>query len=107
MLSNETIQTWIQKEKIIVDIVWIIDNSGSMNPYQSLLGNNMDIFMQMFMGYSPDFQMAFITTDDPSFVDGMIINSRSGDPLVEAVHIIGTIGIWGSGFEKGIEMKAI
>ena len=104
VLSNEKIQTWIQKESIIVDIVWIIDNSGSMHPYQNLLGNNMDIFMQMFMSYSPDFQMAFITTDDPLFVDGMIINGASGDPVAEAVHIISNIGIRGSGFEKGFEM---
>lgn len=104
VLSNETIQTWIQKEKLIVDIVWIIDNSGSMNPYQSLLGANMDIFMQMFLGYSPDFQMAFITTDDPTFVDGSIIDSRSSDPIAESAYIISSIGTWGSGFEKGLEM---
>ena len=68
VLSNETIQTWIQKEKIIVDIVWIIDNSGSMNPYQNLLGNNIHIHANVHVLFS-DFQMAFITTDDPSFVD--------------------------------------
>ena len=106
VLSNETIQSWIQREKIIVDIVWIIDNSGSMNPYQNLLGNNMDIFMQMFMSYSPDFQMAFITTDQPDFVQGLIINSRSGDPLTEAVHIIGSIGHMGAGWEMGLSMFA-
>lgn len=104
VLSNETIQTWIQKEKLIVDIVWIIDNSGSMNPYQNLLGQNMDIFMQMFLGYSPDFQMAFITTDDPSFVNGSIVSARSTDPIAESVDIIDSIGVWGSGFEKGLEM---
>ena len=105
VLSNETIQTWIQKEKIIVDIVWIIDNSGSMWPYQNLLGNNMDIFMQMFMAYSPDFQMAFITTDSPFFVNGHVIDSRrSADPLGEAVHIISSIGHMGSGWEQGLNM---
>ena len=104
VLSNEKIQTWIQKNQIIVDIVWIIDNSGSMNSYQNLLGNNMDIFMQMFLNYSPDFRMAFITTDNPTFQGGMIIDSSSADPLAEAVDIIGNIGIWGSGWEKGLEM---
>ena len=106
VLSNETIQTWIQKEKIIVDIVWIIDNSGSMGPYQNLLGANMDIFMQMFMSYSPDFQMAFITTDQPAFVQGLVVNSRSGDPLGEAVYIISSIGHMGSGWEMGLSMFA-
>lgn len=104
VLSNERIQTWIQKEKIIVDIVWIIDNSGSMYSYQSLLGTNMDVFMQMFMSYSPDFQIAFITTDDYSFVLGHIINRSSNDPVVEAVNIINSIGVTGSGFEQGLGM---
>lgn len=104
VLSNETIQTWIQKEKIIVDIVWIIDNSGSMNPYQNLLGSNMDVFMQMFMAYSPDFQMAFITTDQTNFVQGLVIDSNSSDPLAEAVYIISSIGHMGSGWEMGLSM---
>ena len=107
VLSNETIQSWIQREKIIVDIVWIIDNSGSMNPYQNLLGMNMDIFMQMFMSYSPDFQMAFITTDQPDFVNGLVIDSRSSDPLGEAVFIINSIGHMGSGWEQGLSMFKI
>ncbi len=104
VLSNEQIQTWIQKEKIVVDIVWIIDNSGSMNTFQNLLGQNMDVFMTMFLNYSPDFRMAFITTDDASFQSNMIVDSSSSDPVGEAVHIIDNIGIWGSGWEKGLEM---
>jgi len=104
VLSNETIQTWIQKNEVIVDIIWVIDNSGSMNTYQNLLGQNMDLFMTMFLNYSPNFQMAFITTDDPLFVNGHVINNNSGDPVIEAVHTIDSIGISGSGWEKGLEM---
>jgi len=104
VLSNEKIQTWTQKEKIIVDIVWIIDNSGSMHNYQSLLGNNMDIFMQMFMSYSPDFRIMFITTDDPLFVNGQLIDNNTFDPVGEAVWIINSIGINGSGWEEGLTM---
>lgn len=104
VVSNETIQTWIQKEKIVVDIIWIIDNSGSMNSYQSLLGQNMDVFMTMFLNYSPDFRMAFITTDDPSFQDGLVIDLNSPDPVSESVNIIDNIGIRGAGWEKGLEM---
>ena len=103
VLSNEQIQSWVQTEQIIVDIVWIVDNSGSMLKYQNLLGQNMDIFMNMFMSYSPDFQMAFITTDSPRFV-GHTISSSSTDPTGEAVDIISAIGIRGSGMEKGLDM---
>lgn len=104
VLSNEQIQSWIQKNEVVVDIIWIIDNSGSMNTFQNLLGMNMDVFMQMFLNYSPDFRMAFITTDDPSFQSAMIVESGSPDPVGEAVHIIDNIGIWGSGMEKGLGM---
>jgi hypothetical protein len=104
VLSNETVQTWIQKNQVTVDIIWIIDNSGSMNSYQNLLGSNMDIFMQMFLNYSPDFRMAFITTDNPTFQNGTVIDNNSIDPLGEAIDIIDNIGIWGSGWEKGLEM---
>jgi hypothetical protein len=38
VLSNERIQRWIQDSKLIVDIIWVIDNSGSMSVYQSMLG---------------------------------------------------------------------
>jgi len=104
VLSNETIQSWVQKNEVIVDIVWVIDNSGSMNTFQNLLGMNMDVFMQMFLSYSPDFRMAFITTDNPNFVDGQVVDRSSADPVWEAVNIIDNIGIWGSGMEKGLEM---
>ena len=104
VLSNEQIQSWIQKNEVIVDIIWIIDNSGSMNPYQNMLGLNMGVFMSMFMNYSPDFRMAFITTDDPLFQNGIVIDNNSRDPITEAVDIIDNIGIHGSGWEKGIEM---
>ena len=104
VLSNETIQTWIQKNEVIVDIIWIIDNSGSMNTYQNLLGQNMDVFMTMFLNYSPDFRMAFITTDDPTFVNSLVIDSSTGSPTLEAVHTIDSIGISGSGWEEGLAM---
>jgi len=103
VLSNEKIQSWIQKSVLMIDIVWIIDNSGSMNFYQSLLGNNMADFMNIFLSYSPDFQMAFITTTEPTFVSN-IIDSSSRYPVAEAVDQINSIGVTGSGNEKGILM---
>ena len=66
VISNEVIQSWIQEEKIIVDIIWVIDNSGSMFPYQSMLADNMEAFMNIFLSYAPDFKMMFITTDSAS-----------------------------------------
>jgi len=104
VLDNETTQSWVQRSKIIVDILWVIDNSGSMMHYQNLLGSNMHIFMNMFMSYSPDFRIAFITTDSPFFVDGEVIDSNHPDPIGAAVGIVNSIGVLGSGWEQGLGM---
>ena len=101
VISNEVIQSWIQEEKVIVDIVWVIDNSGSMFPYQSMLANNMEAFMNIFLSYAPDFKMMFITTDS-SLIRG-IVDTGSRDPVAYAADLVSTTGTMGSGFEKGIQ----
>lgn len=103
VISNEKIQNWIQQTTIFVDIVWVIDNSGSMLPYQNLLGQNMEAFMNIFLTYLPDFQMSFITTDDPTF-RGSLVDHNSRNPVAESIASINSIGIGGSGWEKGLEM---
>jgi hypothetical protein len=101
-LSNEVMQSWYQENNVIVDIIWVIDNSGSMNTFQNLLGINMGNFMNMFLSFSPDYQIAFITTDNPTFV-GNVITPFSGDPSREAADIIDSIGTRGSAHEKGLD----
>jgi hypothetical protein len=103
VISNEVIERWIQETKIIVDIIWIVDNSGSMMPFQNLLGLNMADFMTVFLSYSPDFQMAFITTDSPIFVAAPI-DGRTHLPIDNAIATIDSIGAAGSGWEKGLQM---
>ena len=103
VLSNETRQRWVQRNEVIVDIVWVIDNSGSMAPFQNLLGLNIEFFMNIFLSYSPNYQMAFITTDSPNFV-GYVIDSNSIDPLGDSISIINSIGHGGSGMERGLDM---
>lgn len=101
--ANNVIQDWIQQTQVIVDIIWVVDNSGSMYPYQQLLGLNMETFMNMFLSFSPDYRMGFITTDTPYLVNGAIIDSTSATPTVDAVTIINSIGARGSGHEQGLD----
>ena len=101
VISNEVIQSWIQHEKVIVDIIWVIDNSGSMFPYQAMLAGNMEAFMDIFLSYAPDFKMMFITTDSAS-IRGMV-HTNSRDPVAYAADLVNTTGTSGSGFEKGIQ----
>ncbi|MBX2993579.1 MAG: hypothetical protein KF681_02115 [Bdellovibrionaceae bacterium] len=46
-----------------IDILWVIDNSGSMATSQSQLANNMNRFISRFQSLKYDFNMAVTTSD--------------------------------------------
>lgn len=46
-----------------IDILWVVDNSGSMGPLQQNLINNYSSFMNHFLTKGYDFQMAVTTSD--------------------------------------------
>ena len=94
-------QSWQQKELSILDVLWVIDNSGSMNPFQQNLSTNIGSFMAAFIATGADYHMAVITTDDPIFYN--IISNSSINPELELANQVVT-GVNGSGMEKGIEM---
>ena len=60
--------------------------------------------MSVFMAYSPDFQMAFITTDWPHFQGSMTFTQNTRDLVREVQALVNSIGIGGSANEKGMEM---
>jgi hypothetical protein len=98
------IDSWEQEETPVLDIIWVIDNSGSMHPFQTMLSSQINNFMNAFIAASADYNMAFITTDR-DYAQGQIIDSMTIDPAAEASAIISGIGISGSGMEKGIQMS--
>lgn len=101
-----------------IDILWVIDNSGSMETSQTSLAQNFQSFIQNFKNKNFDFQMAFTTTDAYSdyyysnsttysrFKDGS--NTHSGiyiidknTPNIEQVFMTNVmLGINGSGDER-------
>lgn len=85
-----------------IDILFVVDNSGSMGRVQTSLASNFDIFINIFAASGVDYQIAFITTDSPNFV-GDIVTPLFLDPVVEANSQINSIGTLGSPNEKGIE----
>jgi len=98
-------QTHIQTEVPLLDIIFVIDNSGSMNIFQTELANQMNTFMNVFISSNSDYHMSFITTDEAVFIefDGRDwIDSFYPDPVHWAVNVIDSIGIHGSGIEAGI-----
>ena len=55
----------IQVENISkVDMIWSIDNSISMGPYQTRLANSFNLFIEDFAEKNIDFKMAIVTTGD-------------------------------------------
>ncbi|WII72035.1 hypothetical protein QJS83_16350 [Bdellovibrio sp. 22V] len=46
-----------------IDILWVIDNSGSMKTSQDNLASNFQAFISRFNQYNYDFHMAVVTTD--------------------------------------------
>jgi hypothetical protein len=86
----------------ITDILFVIDNSGSMHSNQINFKNNFDSFIAVFSAAGVDYQIAFVTTDDESLVNGTIVTSASADPIIEVGDIIDSIGTSGSPMEKGL-----
>ncbi len=98
-----------------LDIVWIIDNSGSMADEQSALGTNFSAFINEFITKDVDFKMA-ITTTDVSSADrkGRMVtdsNTRLTSAQAQSNELrfkddfrrMVRVGTSGSGNEKGLE----
>ena len=104
MISTTMLETYIQGSTIFVDIIWVIDNSGSMNSFQNKLASNIGDFINLFLSYSPDFQMAFITTDSHHFVNGQWFDGTEPDLVVQIQALVNSIGVSGSATERGLQM---
>ncbi len=100
------IEAWIndshiQDGTVDVDILFVIDNSGSMGSNQTNIKNNFDTFMNAFTAAGVSYQIALITTDSSSFVGDVITNATT-DPVTEFNNQIDSIGTSGSAHEKGL-----
>lgn len=98
-----------------LDIMWIIDNSGSMSDEQSDLGTNFSAFIDDFITKDVDFKMAITTTDTSSstkkgqMVYGSDTKLTSAKAAANETQFkadfksLVKVGISGSGSEKGLE----
>ena len=99
-------EAWVQDSftqdgDATVDILFVVDNSGSMSANQSNLKNNFDDFMAVFVSAGVDYQVAIITTDQSEFI-GDIITPLTSDPVTEFGNQIDLVGYGGSAIEKGL-----
>jgi hypothetical protein len=99
--ENWVTDSFTQDGTVDVDILFVIDNSGSMGGNQANLQNNFDSFMNAFTSAGVSYQIALITTDSEDFVGDIITNSTV-DPVTEFNDQIDSIGTRGSAYEKGL-----
>lgn len=77
----------------VLDVLWVIDNSGSMETSQTNLANNLNAFIDGFVQRGLSFKMGFTTTDayksqysgnwnDSNFRDGSDAYGHSGIPII-------------------------
>ena len=107
-----------EAERSKLDVLWVIDNSGSMADEQAAIAYNFDVFIRDFIQEDIDFKMAITTTDTSS-------SSRAGKEVYGSMQALTSanaqsneaqflddfasmiqVGTSGSGIEKGIYASA-
>ncbi|HHO51711.1 MAG TPA: hypothetical protein ENK18_12760 [Deltaproteobacteria bacterium] len=104
---------WIvQPDRQTVDVLWVIDDSGSMSNDQEALAEHIPAFMDWFVGSALDFHVG-ITTTDASPIDELgVLRSIGGsahpwidpdteDPI-EAFRRAAIVGTDGTSSEAGL-----
>lgn len=111
--SMDYTDTWKQNPPEEVDILMIIDNSGSMEPYQRELSQRFAEFLTYFIEADINYQIAGVTTDADirtagQFIKGTIITADTPDAATKFSELV-RVGTTGSGSEMGLEtsMKAL
>ena len=124
--------SFVQQATSKVDILWVVDSSGSMQEEQSYLGQNFASFISQVAKSNADFQIGVTTTDvcddqDPSLVSlnlrrcptpsgtatthlrgslvgqiGQKVLSRTTSNLENKFTTYSNVGINGSGYEHGL-----
>lgn len=99
-----------------VDILWVIDDSGSMADEQDSLGRNFTSFINQFLAKDIDFKMAITTTDGTSSRNGKMVGDSSKLTRASAkgnkTAFINNFTKWvkvgtsGSGVEQGLKTSA-
>lgn len=93
-----------------VDVLFVVDNSGSMASHQALLASNIDLFVNKFIQAGTlDFHVGVVTTDvdNPMFSGRLVGNPKfvenNTHDAVKALAQNLLVGTNGSGWERSFE----
>jgi hypothetical protein len=113
LLEDPHVDQFVQQDvSSQVDILWVVDNSGSMSSSQENLGREFGRFIENFVGKQEellDFQMAIVTTDpgeNGAFFQRKILTRAQAlaepDSFIEDFRELVRVGTNGSGIECGL-----
>ncbi len=107
--GSEYYETFMQTPSVAVDILFVVDNSPSMVHEHAAVVQGFGSFIGEVMESESDFQIGVITTDMETHEGGMLLGDpawiSTTDPDYGQAFMdkIETVGIEGSGFEKGLQ----
>lgn len=122
--SFEGVDVFYQDPPSEVDILMVVDNSCSMDPYQEKLAENFQEFISFFIDANVDYQIGVVTTtvSEAVPVPENGCSQADVDAIPEGGHLVGgafitedtpdaeekfstyvNLGICGSGYEMGLE----
>jgi hypothetical protein len=101
------VDTYTQRSASKVDVLWVVDDSGSMAPRQENLARNFQAFIALFRQGSIDFRLAVTTTDvftRPGELVGTPEVLAPDTPDLERAFARNVrVGTLGSAYEEGLE----
>jgi hypothetical protein len=101
------VDSFAQESASKVDVLWVVDNSGSMAPRQESLARSFQSFIGLFSRGKIDFRIAVTTTDifktAGAFVGNPKILAPNTPSLATAFAANIRVGINGSPYEAGLQ----
>jgi len=107
--SGRTVDEFIQTSGQTVDVLFVIDNSGSMGEEQDNLEDNFARFINGAQQFNNDYQIGVVTTDMEDEGDSGRLQGGQGRILRRSPNIeadfsrVVSVGTGGSGTERGLE----
>jgi hypothetical protein len=124
IIKLEADDLFYQLEAGKVDVLLMVDNSGSMAPYQRKLSTNFDLFLTYFIEGNVDYHIGVVTSSvvAPVYVQGSGCSQTEVDAVPPAGELVNgtyitpstddgdalfqelvSVGTCGSGYEMGLE----
>jgi len=102
-LAAEVVDEFEQEGNNWTDILWVVDNSGSMSGEQTSLALNFGSFLSIIEVLDIDYHIAVVTTDMSNFQGPVPVMTPATPDVTAAFASAVQVGASGSGSEKGLQ----